>query len=109
MQDTELKQKQAMFDAEQANIDKRQLIANQAEMDKLGLQIKANRDTIPTSFAANMSNTVMTGVQAIMADGNMNADAKKAAIANLTTYANAQIAWAEKFYGTAIPQISAPA
>lgn len=108
MQAQELAQKQSMFNAEQANLDKRQLIQNQAEMDKLGLQIKANRDTIPTSFAANMSTTVMDGVKEIMADGNMTADAKKAAINNLTTYANAQIAWAEKFYGATIPAITAP-
>ena len=87
----------------------RQLIDNQAQLDRLGLQINANKQTIPTTFAANISNTAMTGVNSIMADGNMNADAKKAAIANLVTYANSQIAWAEKFYGTTIPQITAPA
>jgi len=91
------------------SVAERQLIDNQAQLDRLGLQINANKQTIPTTFAANISNTAMTGVNAIMADGNMNADAKKAAIANLVTYANSQIAWAEKFYGTTIPQITAPA
>lgn len=91
------------------SVAERQLIDNQAQLDRLGLQINANKQTIPTTFAANISNTAMTGVNSIMADGNMNADAKKAAIANLVTYANSQIAWAEKFYGTTIPQITAPA
>jgi hypothetical protein len=39
----------------------------------------------------------------------MNADAKKAAVANLITYANAQVDWANKFYSAAIPPIKAPA
>jgi hypothetical protein len=91
------------------SVAERQLIDNQAQLDRLGLQINANKQTIPTTFAANISNTAMTGVNSIMADGNMNADAKKAAIANLVTYANSQISWAEKFYGTTIPQITAPA
>lgn len=99
---------QSQTQAEKSTAE-RQLIDNQAQLDRLGLQINANKQTIPTTFAANISNTAMTGVNAIMADGNMNAEAKKAAIANLVTYANSQIAWAEKFYGTTIPQITAPA
>jgi hypothetical protein len=91
------------------SVAERQLIDNQAQLDRLGLQINANKQTIPTTFAANIANTAMTGVNSIMADGVMTADTKKAAIANLVTYANSQIAWAEKFYGTTIPQITAPA
>jgi len=99
---------QAQTQAEKS-VAERQLIDNQAQLDRLGLQINANKQTIPTTFAANIANTAMTGVNSIMADGNMTADAKKGAIANLVTYANSQIAWAEKFYGTTIPQITAPA
>lgn len=51
----------------------------------------------------------MQGVNAIMADGNLNADQKKAAIDNVVNYANSQISWAEKFYGTEIPDITTPA
>ena len=87
---------------------KQQVIDNQAKLDQLGLQINANKQTIPTTFAANISNTAMTGVNAIMADGNMTAAAKQTAIQNLVTYANSQISWAEKFYGTTIPQITTP-
>lgn len=106
--DKEIALKTDQFNVEQFNLERRQLLQNQAELDRLGLQIKANRDTIPTSFAANISNTAMAGVNAILADGNMNADAKKGAIANLVNYANAQISWAEKFYGTTIPRVTTP-
>jgi hypothetical protein len=106
--DQELALKDKMFNIEQYNLDKRQLIANQNELDKLGLQIKASQAQIPTTFAANISNTAMNGVNAIMADGNLTADAKKAAVANIVNYANAQISWAEKFYGTTVPPITTP-
>lgn len=87
----------------------RQLDQNQAEMDRLGVNIAAAKQNIPTTFAANITNTTMNGVNAIMSDGNMTADTKSAAIKNLVTYANAQIAWAEKFYGTTITPIKLPA
>ena len=50
----------------------------------------------------------MAGVNAIMADGNLNADQKKGAIDNIVKYANSQIDWASKFYGTSIPAITTP-
>ena len=87
---------------------KQQVVDNQAKLDQLGLQIDANKANIPSTFAANITNTAMTGVNAIMADGNMTATAKQTAIQNLVTYANSQISWAEKFYGTTIPQITTP-
>ena len=106
--DQELALKSSQFDTEQINLAKRQITDNSAQLERLGLQIKANQQTIPTTFAANISNTTMTGVNSIMADGNMTAATKQTAITNLITYANSQIAWAEKFYGTTIPQIAAP-
>jgi len=87
---------------------KQQVIQNQAALDQLGLQINANKANIPSTFAANLTNTTMTGVNAVMADGNMDAAAKQKAIGNLVTYANAQIAWAEKFYGVTMPAITTP-
>ena len=107
--DKELALKSSQFSIEQNNLDKRQLIENAAKLDAIGLQINANRDNIPTNFAATIANTTMAGVDAIIADGTLNAAAKQASIANLVTYSNSQIAWAAKFYGTAIPPISAPA
>jgi len=106
--DQELALKSSQFSLEQNNIDKRQLIENAAKLDAIGLQINANRDNIPTTFAATIANTTMAGVDAIIADGTLNAGAKQGAITNLITYANSQIAWATKFYGTTIPPIEAP-
>lgn len=106
--DQELALKSSQFNIEQNNLEKRQISANAMELEKMGLQIRANNAQIPTQFAANVSNTAMAGVNAILADGNLNADAKRAAIANVMNYANSQVAWAERFYNTTIPRINAP-
>jgi hypothetical protein len=106
--DKELALKSDMFNVEQINADRRQIVQNDAELKKLGLQINANRQDIPTAFAANISKTTMDGVNAIMADGLMTPDAKRGAIQNLVTYANSQISWASAFYGTTIPVLRAP-
>ena len=107
--DKEIALKSSQFSVEQNNLDKRQLIDNSAKIQAIGLQIEANRDNIPTNFAATIVNTTMAGVDAIIADGTLNAAAKQAAINNLVTYANSQINWAAKFFGTTIPPISMPA
>jgi len=75
---------------------------------QIGFKAKVDLQNIPTAFAANISNTTMSGVNAIMSDGTMTADTKKAAITNLITYANAQVDWANKFYSAAIPPITQP-
>jgi hypothetical protein len=106
--DKELALKSEMFNVEQYNLERRQIIDNQAQLERLGLQINANNQNIPTSFAANISNTTMMGVNAVMSDPTMSPEAKKTAISNLVKYANAQISWAEKFYNTAIPKLSTP-
>jgi hypothetical protein len=109
--DKELALKSSQFNVEQNNLERRQILANQMELDKLGLQIKANNAQIPTTFAANVSNTVMQGVSAVYAqpmsaDGKPTATERAAQVQSLVNYANGQIAWAEKFYGAAIPRIS---
>lgn len=81
---------------------------NTATLEQIGFKSKVDLQNIPTAFAANIANTTMSGVNSIMADGTMNADAKKAAITNLITYANAQVDWANKFYSAAIPAITQP-
>jgi hypothetical protein len=106
--DQELALKSDMFNVEQLNADRRQVLSNEFELQKLGVQIKANNQSIPTAFAANISNTTMQGVGQILSDGNLTPEAKKGAIDNLVNYANSQIGWAEKFYATAIPPISLP-
>ena len=107
--DQELALKSDMFNVEQINADRRTIQQNDFELKKLGLQLDAQNQNIPTSFAASISNTTADGVSRILADGALKPEAKKAAIDNLVNYANAQISWAEKFYSVAIPRISAPA
>lgn len=112
-QQTALQTGQQTFTAQQAALDRAQKTALQddqqaAALEQLGFQAKVNLQNIPTAFAANISNTTMSGVNAIMSDGTMTADAKKAAITNLITYANAQVDWANKFYTAAIPPITQP-
>jgi hypothetical protein len=103
--DQELALKSDMFNAEQINLERRQITENKARLDELGLRIDADKQTIPTQFAANISNTTMAGVSSIMGDTTLTAAAKQTAVNNLINYANAQIAWAEKFYATTIPRI----
>jgi hypothetical protein len=105
---------QQNFQAAQGVLEREQQTALQndqqaAALEQIGFKAKVDLQNIPTAFAANISNTTMNGVNAIMADGAMNAEAKKGAIANLIKYANAQVDWANKFYSAAIPAITAPA
>ncbi len=109
--DQELALRSSQFNIEQNNLEKRQIAQNQAELDRLGLQIRANNAQIPTSFAANVSNTVMQGVNAVYAqpmdaNGKPTAEERAAQVQSLVNYANNQISWAEKFYGTTIPPIT---
>jgi len=106
--DRELALKGSMFNVEQLNAQKRQIDQNDFELKRLGVQLNAQRQDIPTAFAATISNTAMTGVNGILADANLTADAKKAAINNLVGYANSQITWASKFYGASIPALTVP-
>jgi hypothetical protein len=105
--DRELALKSDTFNVEQINADRRLIQQNEYDLQKLNLQINANTQNIPTAFAANISNTTMQGVNGILADGNLTPEAKTGAINNLITYANSQIAWAERFYATTIPRLSA--
>jgi hypothetical protein len=83
--------------------------AQASRLAELGLQLADNQKNIPATFAANIANTTMAGVNAITADGTLTPDAKKGAIANLITYANSQISWANTFYKSTIPEIKKPA
>jgi len=108
-----LQKAQQDFQAAQGLLEREQQTALQndqqaAALEQIGFKAKVDLQNIPTAFAASITNTTMNGVNAIMADGNMTATAKQAAIGNLVTYANSQISWAEKFYGTTIPQITTP-
>jgi hypothetical protein len=106
--DQELALKSDMFNAEQVNADRRQILDNNAQLERLGLTINAQERQLPTQFAATISNSTMAGVSAILSDPAMSAEAKSAQITNLTNYANSQLDWAEKFYDTAIPKLPGP-
>jgi hypothetical protein len=108
-----LQKAQQDFQSTQAGLDRAQKTALQddqqaAQLEQLGFQAKANLQNIPPTFASNIANTTMSGVNSIMADGTMTADTKKAAITNLIAYANAQVDWANKFYSASIPPITQP-
>jgi hypothetical protein len=110
---SDLQTAQQTFQTAQAALDRTQKTELQndqqlAALDQLGFKAKADLQNIPLAFAANITNTTMSGVNAIMSDGTMTADTKKAAITNLITYANAQVDWANKFYLAAIPPITQP-
>jgi hypothetical protein len=111
--DQDLALKSRMFSIEQANIDARQTRDNENQLKKLGYQYTLDQGKIPTAFAAQISNTTMQGVNTIMADSALSAaddgnggSPKTRAIQNVINYANAQINWASKFYGTTIPPIT---
>ena len=109
----DLQTAQQTFQTTQAALDRAQKTELQndqqsAQLEQLGFQAKANLQNIPPTFASNISNTTMSGVNSIMADGTMTADTKKAAITNLIAYANAQVDWANKFYSASIPPITQP-
>ena len=78
------------------------------DLEKLGLQITANERQLPLQFAGNLSATLTNGINAIMADGSLNAAAKQTAIKNLTDYGNSQLAWARDFYNINIPNMNLP-
>mgnify|MGYP003646027030 CR=1 FL=1 len=108
-----LQKAQQDFEAAQSTLDRAQKTQLQddqqsAALEQIGFKAKVDLQNIPAAFAANISNTTMSGVNSIMADGTMAPDAKKAAITNLITYANAQVDWANKFYSATIPPITQP-
>ncbi len=119
-QQTRLQDDQQLFQAEQTKTAQT-FQENQAKLDRTqqidlaNINVKAQQAQIPANFAASVSNTAMTGVNAIMADPNLSATVDSAgtspktrAINNVVAYANAQIDWAKKFYGTEIPKITTP-
>ena len=109
--DQELALKTNQFNVEQNNLERRQILQNNMELEKIGLQIKAQNAQLPTQFAANISNTAMNGVNAVYAqpmssDGRPTAAERQAQAQSIVNYANSQISWAEKFYSVAIPRVS---
>jgi hypothetical protein len=125
-------QQTTLATAEQTATQTRQTADNVAQLERLNLQINSNLQNIPAAFAANISNTTMNGVNALMADPNLSAtndgyldsngnfvksdtvpkgstpsSPKTRAIENVMSYANAQIDWANTFYKATIPPLNA--
>lgn len=101
-QQTKVQDDQQAFQEAQSKLERQQ------QIDLQTMQIKAQQAQIPANFAATVSNTATTGINAILGDGALTADQKRAAINNVVNYANAQVDWAAKFYGTTIPKITTP-
>lgn len=98
------------FVSSQAELDRIQQTdiqtnANVARMKELGFQYDQDKAKIPAAFAAQLSNTTMLGVESIRAS-TLTSAAQTTAINNLISYANAQITWANKFYGANVPPLT---
>lgn len=78
------------------------------ELERMGFANKLATASVPGQFAASVSQTTMAQVGVIMADPNLDPEAKKAAIQNLVDYANSTLSWAEKFYAVDLPEMSVP-
>jgi multidrug efflux pump subunit AcrA (membrane-fusion protein) len=110
------------FASEQAKLDRAQQTTLQtadsaAKLAQLGYQYDLEKTKIPAAFAAQITNTTMLGVNTIMADSTLSATVdgkepsgsspKTRAVQNVINYANAQIGWANTFYGATIPPLAA--
>jgi hypothetical protein len=105
----QLSEQRRQFDLQQQNEFKRQAVDNAAQLERLNATNKLNLSNVPSNFAAGVSQTTLEKVNTILADPNLSSEAKKAAVDNAINYANATIAWAEKFYKVSLPDLTAPA
>lgn len=98
------------FNAQLAESQRQQAQANANTLEQMGYQNKLATAQVPSNFAASVSATTLSQVNTIMGDPNLDADAKKNAVANVVAYANSTLGWAEKFYGsTSLGTITSPA
>jgi len=87
---------------------KAQAQAHAQTLEQMGYQNKLATANVPANFAASTAASTMDRVNAIMADPNLDAAAKKAAVDNVVNYANSTLSWAEKFYSTPLSRLSTP-
>ena len=106
--DQELAMRDRQFDADQAAQDRRLAQQHQNTLAQMGYANTLNTANVPSNFAASVSSSTMDRVNAVLADPNLDAAAKKAAVDNIVNYANNTIAWAEKFYGIDLPSLTVP-
>lgn len=82
--------------------------SNQAQMDQIKLQIENNKTEAGKGYAANLAAQATAQINALLADGNLDATAKQAAIDNVIKTTNASLQWASTFYNTTLPAYTAP-
>ena len=97
------------FNASEENDMRSQTNAASIQLQQMGFANDLNNANVPANFALQTSQTLMTGVNAIMADPTLKPDAKRVAVQNLTTYANSQMTWASGFFGTPMRSFAVPA
>jgi hypothetical protein len=74
-------------------------VAFSRELERMGYQNRLATANVPIEFAARMASVMQAQVAEIMSDANLSPQAKENAITNLVGYANAQMEWAERFFG----------
>lgn len=108
---TSMTQMQQTFAAAQSGLDRQQQIFLQNDAQEF--QKNLTNSQIPANFALSISNTTSSSINSIAADPNLSgtvdnkepagSSPKSRAINSVINYANSQITWANKFYGTTIP------
>ena len=98
----------SQFNAEQLNADRRLVQQQEFQLQQMGYQARLSRETLPTSFAADVSRQTQASINSVLADPNLTPEARQGAVNNIVNSANAQLDWAESFYGTSVPNISTP-
>jgi hypothetical protein len=85
-------------------------MAKQAQYDiqKMGYAFDLDKYNVSSSYAAMTSQNTLNSINAILADPNLDPEAKKGAIDNIVQVANANLAWASTFYGLSLPSITQP-
>lgn len=82
--------------------------SNQAQMDQLKTQITNSQTEGGKNYAATLTLNATNQINAILADGNLDAAAKQGAIDNLIKTTNTSLQWASTFYNTNLPSYTAP-
>lgn len=77
-------------------------------LKELAARVQADKTNLSNNFITGIQNTTATSVNQIMTDGKLAGAEQLAAVTKVIDYANTQIDWANTFYGTTVPGISAP-
>lgn len=94
----------AQIDATARNLN----TSNSAQMEQLKTQITNNQSEAGRNYAATLTLNATSQINAILADGNLDAAAKQGAIDNLIRTTNSSLQWASTFYNTTLPTFTAP-